>query len=565
MWQDLPTKQKQEYKKMILAFASLTDMFAQKQESDESNENVMPLPIINSKYQETVFQRVFNANAEDINNTSFDASLSQKQADGTTKKYLVGLKTFGLNAKSSQKVAQFKAYRDDWSGMLEQIKKGSVDEQGNTKDKKTIDADNKDLYLDLAKKISDVRNARIDSSIANLKGFSVDADSDNVEAVYHFLMPAKDDNQPAIHVGETDYTRIDINNISILGCTSPANPTNFSFTDQKHKYRYTSADSQLYMSFSDCSMEDKWDVRYADDAYAIFSQIANSIYSDDKKQEPPAAAGETDIDITGVDEEPEPVPEPEPSARPQITESYCWTITNNNGEVELFSGFNGFYGVGLKRGSEKTLPLVGKLRDKYRDVISEDVLTGICQQIEAYIRFEASKTPQKLQRLALRIQLEELMRTVDCSEFIEDVRKIVYRPKREMYIPFPNSREFHRTHPNFFAPGAVILHEDGSVDTSKEHPFNMVFEPSGTVIPCYITQSSGKGIESCDRQSILGDWILHGVFQLRDYEPLTAAALRRVGINGIRLYRTNQDDDVHLEFIWIDRQNPPADYRYDAE
>ena len=40
---------------MMLAFASLTEMFAQKTEDSED----IPAPIINSKYQETVFKRHF--------------------------------------------------------------------------------------------------------------------------------------------------------------------------------------------------------------------------------------------------------------------------------------------------------------------------------------------------------------------------------------------------------------------------------------------------------------------------------------------------------------------------
>ena len=49
MWTDLPITERDEYKRMILSFASLTEMFAQKAEDD------VPTPIINSKYQETVF------------------------------------------------------------------------------------------------------------------------------------------------------------------------------------------------------------------------------------------------------------------------------------------------------------------------------------------------------------------------------------------------------------------------------------------------------------------------------------------------------------------------------
>lgn len=55
MWDDLPVNQKKMYKRLILAFASLTEMFAQK--SNESNNSEI-VPIINSKFQETVTRKL---------------------------------------------------------------------------------------------------------------------------------------------------------------------------------------------------------------------------------------------------------------------------------------------------------------------------------------------------------------------------------------------------------------------------------------------------------------------------------------------------------------------------
>ena len=116
MWQDLPISQKNEYKKIILAFSSLTEMFVQK----NIDNNELPTPIINSKFQETVFQKAFNAIAEDINNTSYDVSLILKK--GSEKiKYLIGIKTFIFNSQE-QKIAQFKANSNEWGSLISQIK-----------------------------------------------------------------------------------------------------------------------------------------------------------------------------------------------------------------------------------------------------------------------------------------------------------------------------------------------------------------------------------------------------------------------------------------------------------
>lgn len=63
-----------------------------------------------------------------------------------------------------------------------------------------------------------------------------------------------------------------------------------------------------------------------------------------------------------------------------------------------------------------------------------------------------------------------------------------------------------------------------------------------------------------EKQTILGEWILKGIFQLKEYEPLTEKKLHDLGINGMRLYKTNENEDVHLEFIWIDDENLPDDF-----
>ena len=240
MWKDLLPEEKEEYKKLILAFSSLTEMFCQKSVDDE-----ILTPIINSKYQETIFQKVFGASAEDIGNTSYDASLKLKKGEKEYK-YLIGIKTFGINS-GDQKIAQFKKVSPQFSETIEIIKRNRDENNDATKDE--LDELNNKEYLKIARYISKLRNDRIDSAIENLKGFKI-KDSDNVQSIYHVLMPSKKGNQPEIFVGETSYDKIDINNIKINGSTSINNVTNFTFTDGNHQYKYTSSDSQLYMKFN---------------------------------------------------------------------------------------------------------------------------------------------------------------------------------------------------------------------------------------------------------------------------------------------------------------------------
>lgn len=525
MWKDLPAVQKEEYKRMILAYASLTKMFAQKQADEETpeDEKDIPSPIINSKYQETVFQKVFHASAEDIGNTSYDVSLSFKGNDGKVHKYLIGIKTFGIGS-GDQKVAQFKAMNPKWSPLIEQIRRNTLKEDGKQKTKTEIDESNRDLYLELARKIAELRNMRIKSSEANLQGFSVLDDENDIEAVYHVLMPSKKGDDPTIYVGETTYNPIDVESIEVLGCTGEKNPTNFIFTDGHHKYKYTAADSQLSMSFNNKQIVlDSWKVHYADDAYAIFAGIANDIYG-------------------GIEAE----------KAPQIIEEYSWLIS-----VERYSGFNSFYGIGSKLGKGDRQKRVNKIIHSYEGRIEETSLNNLKEQLSKYFEFLPSTSDGRLEKEEWRNRIIELINTFGNKDLLADIRKILYRPIDEMYIPIPNSRRFHEEHPNFFGPQIGTFKPGTSklAKNKKECTFDLVFEPSGERIKAFISQDDGKGIESDGKQSILGKWLKTYVFRLGEYELLTQQRLDELGINAMRLYRIEGDDAVHLQFINIEQSN----------
>ena len=79
--------------------------------------------------------------------------------------------------------------------------------------KKSADRENYGRYEKLARKIATLRNQRIESSKALIKGFK--SDSTHVEAVYHVLMPTPKGRVPQIHVGETSYLPVDLDNLQI--------------------------------------------------------------------------------------------------------------------------------------------------------------------------------------------------------------------------------------------------------------------------------------------------------------------------------------------------------------
>ena len=261
MWDELPKDKKEKYKKLITNFASLSEAFAQKSENDD-----IVAPIVNSKFQETAFQYSFDASAEDIGNTSYDASINESDAS-----YLVGIKTFGLKS-GFQKIAQFKRESPAWSAYFDEVQNNAQ----NAKNKAEADKLNKELYKKIAIEIAKSRNERIDDSKRKLQGFDYakEKEESNVEAVYHVVMPSPKNNKPELFIGETSYKKIDIDSLEIDGCSDIKHPRNFKFHDKNHIYKYTSSDSQLYMDFNNNDIiKEKWSVDYLEDALSFFENL----------------------------------------------------------------------------------------------------------------------------------------------------------------------------------------------------------------------------------------------------------------------------------------------------
>lgn len=525
MWENLPEDQKEDYKKLILNFASLSEAFSQKVEVDSEGEEDLQqniAPIVNSKFQETVFQRSFEAYAEDIGNTSYDASLIVNE-----KKYLIGLKSFGIGS-GDQKIAQFKRAQAErnWGSIFSQISKNS---EGIT-DKKEIDTRNGALYKELAIEISNLRNQRLLSSKENLRGFKAENETEII-AVYHYLMPSKKDETPKIFVGEVPYYDIDIANIVIEGCTSAKNPLNFKFTDGRHKYKYTYADSQLYMTFTKTSLEE-WAVHYVDDPFSIFAEMNNVLPNPEK-------------------------PQVENPKKLEVIQTLTWKI-----DVKPRSGFNQF--MGLFKNKEKSIQsCINELEKNFSEVF------GVTELIKELNDFKDNYRGMKREeKYATRDRIMSMCKEIDsnqnvinCSEetryrgVVEVARKCLFRSPNEIYIPIPQSKNVHGNNPNFFGTEIAKMDEKGNLEKElEERRFKLEFLPSHEVIEAQIVQSYGKGIQSSKDQSILGKWILEKVFQLAEFEPLTNERLNDLEINGIRLSKfSDADNHIGLEFIWDDK------------
>ena len=76
MWEHLKSEQKDKIQNLNYQLRQFEPSFLSKAESeDEGQTENYVAPIVNSKFQETVFQKAFNAVGEDIANTSYDASV----------------------------------------------------------------------------------------------------------------------------------------------------------------------------------------------------------------------------------------------------------------------------------------------------------------------------------------------------------------------------------------------------------------------------------------------------------------------------------------------------------
>lgn len=506
MWDSLPVKEKERYEKLILNFASLSEAFAQKTE----NEDTIVAPIVNSKFQETAFQKCFNAYAEDIANTSYDASIKTKN-----KRYLIGIKTFGKNS-GDQKIAQFKSISgsDEWTTVINSIQKRAK----NITDKEKIDEINHDLYLNLARKIAKVRNERIESSKENLRGFSLENDV-QIEAVYHVLMTSSKNEMPEISVGEIGYSPIDIDNIQELHCTTPKTPQNFVFNDGIHEYKWTAADSQLYMKFHNSDIVLKsWPVKYVDDAFAFFENM-------------------------------------NPITDNKVLKSHSWLL-----KVQPYSGFNAFMGQPkMPRKNKNREKYIQNIKKEYEDKLTQKEVFELTKRLEKLLLSSWNKQKDKQEMINVRRDLIDYVNKLGIDSLTENIQKNVYRPSNELELRIPNAWKFHQTYPNFFVEKSIFKDKTKKcVKNKTNRTFKLRFMPSGDEIDAYINQDSGKAIESVKRQSILGKWILRQVFQLEPYEPLTQEKLDEMNINGIRL--TKKEDAVELSFIKIDLKNKPNDY-----
>lgn len=456
IWDSYDAQSRELYIKSIQALGALSPMFRQKSEESEDRT-----AFISSKYQETVFARFFNGKVVDRGNDPYDVMVPSP-CEG--KRDLVGIKTFLNSSSSMQKVMQFKkvANNEGWSQWI---------------------ADKE--YGRLIKRIATLRNQKLRSTQNLLAGAGHTPESAFENVFYHYLSPAKDG---YVHVGEADYPFMDEGRLSYTEPDASNRVTAIFFTDGVHEFKYTPADSTLYMRFNhrekypDGDIVDEFEVCHFEDPHAALMRMLENEFGANL---PPVNEGlpanvDFGVALETIEEEPE--------------------------EYVVFPLFR---------------------LDKRGDTEAGEVdkKSGLNVRL-ANPKNKGSNLPRPVNEVEIRIP--------EAREFHETYpfffgATATGEPKSKL----------HRAGKEWKA--------DFNID---QRTFKLTLTQSGVQMEALITGSSNKQIMSKDSQEILGSWILSQVFQLAPYERLTRDKLDELGLDGIKLIRLDEGH-IGMEFIKV--------------
>ena len=213
VWQRYPKEERQRYIQFLQIYGALSNLFRQKKGD--------LIPYLDSKFQETVFDKIFsNSENKDIGNTPHDIlSVFGDERIG------VGLKTWVNSKPSFQKVMQLKRFQNE----INAIKNSE----------------------ELAYKISEIKNRRMKQDYARL-GLSEDSN------VYHYVTRDKG----SFTINECAYPLVDLNNLRDFYLEK----SSISWSDGIKQYKYTFADSQILQKF-DIEEQETFEIQIIQDPF----------------------------------------------------------------------------------------------------------------------------------------------------------------------------------------------------------------------------------------------------------------------------------------------------------
>lgn len=156
-------------------------------------------------------------------------------------------------------------------------------------------------------------------------------------------------------------------------------------------------------------MVDAWDVHYIEDPFSLFENL--HLLTAEKEQS-------------------------------DILETVSWVITDKHGNVEENSGFNAFNG-GSKLSKKDRLPRILKIQDKFKTSLAPEELAFVTFSLEEILLKKWTSKEEKAQMKAIREDLINFVHKTGNGKLIKEIEQLVYRPVSEVYIPLPDSKNFH--------------------------------------------------------------------------------------------------------------------------
>ena len=152
------------------------------------------------------------------------------------------------------------------------------------------------------------------------------------------------------------------------------------------------------------------------------------------------------------------------------------------------SGFNSFNG-GSKVDKKDRLPRILKIQEKFKDSLTPEELAFVTFSLEELLLKKWTRK-EKNNMKAIRQDLINFVHKTGNEKLIKEIEQLVYRPVSEVYIPLPDSKNFHDERPDFFGPGIGSFKPDSKklALSKEERTFKLRFLPSGDVINAYINQ-----------------------------------------------------------------------------
>lgn len=122
---------------------------------------------------------------------------------------------------------------------------------------------------------------------------------------------------------------------------------------------------------------------------------------------------------------------------------------------------------------------INKVESKHQESVDKKLLSETKNMLQTYFLTKAINNDDRKQKERLRNSIIEIVRKGNNKEFEAEIRRLLYRPKNEMYIPIPKARKFHDMHPDFFGAGIGTFKENSKkLKLPKDQrKFNLIFEP----------------------------------------------------------------------------------------